>query len=502
MNSKPTNLAGLTPAECVRLLVEYRQKWLLTTAVCVALALGYALIMPRYWEATQGLVVRREASANGNEPGKFADLYEMRTFQETVLELAKSPQVITATLQAVDGVTQTTDKDIEKLRKRLSLLPPGGAEFGKTEVCYLQVKDTERQRAIRLVAELGQQVDHRLRQLRKQQSQSLSAELHQQVDRAQQALDVETERLAQFEAEVGADLGELRMLNASNSGQSDLRQQAVNLNNERRTAELKVRESEQLLSVLELALEEPEQLIAMPNSLLESQPTLRRLKDGLVDAQLRAARLASTRTAEHPQVLAAREAVERIRHDLYGELNVAIRGVDVEQNLSSNRVANLQTQYEAVQQRLGRLAGLRADYANRMSAVENSRNVLDRAQKQLGEVESKLVASHSASLVTAIDQPETGPYPGGVGRTSVVLFGTFAGVALGLGWVFLIASPDPITARKALFEVRDTTMQNGSRSNGATTARKVPNNLTPETAKKLAEIIANRKERLANQPRF
>ena len=133
------NLAGLTPGECYRLLVEHRRKWLLPTVVCGALALGYALVMSRYWEATQGLVVRREVSSSvTNEPGKFADLYEMRTFQETILELAKSQQVLTATLKAVDHqAVEPTAKDIEKLRKRLSLLPPGGAEFGKTEVCYL-----------------------------------------------------------------------------------------------------------------------------------------------------------------------------------------------------------------------------------------------------------------------------------------------------------------------------------------------------------------------------
>ena len=86
-----TSSAGLTPSECVRLVRENRRRWLAPTLVCAVLAGGYAMVMSRYWEASQALVVRKQATVSStNSPGKFADLYEMRTFQETILELAKS----------------------------------------------------------------------------------------------------------------------------------------------------------------------------------------------------------------------------------------------------------------------------------------------------------------------------------------------------------------------------------------------------------------------------
>jgi len=497
------NLAGLTPGECLRLLVEHRRKWLLPTLACGALALCYALVMSRYWEASQGLVVRREVSGSvANEPGKFADLYEMRTFQETILELVKSQQVISATLQAVEeaetgrAAVAPTASEIESLRERLDMSPPGGAEFGKTEIFYLQAKDTNRERAIRLVSELCKQLDERLGWLRREQSASLIGELNQQVELAEAALEVETSRLAEIESEVGADLGELRMLNASFSGQSDLRQQAVNLNVERREAEMQVREAEQLLIILKSAREKPDQLIAMPNSLLESQPTLRRLKDGLVDAQLRAARLGGTRTEDHPQILAANLSVEYVRKDLHSELEVAIRGVEVESQLSRNRTANLEEQYQEVQQRLSRLAGLRASYENRMSAVENSRQVLGQAQKQLGKVSSAQAAAHSVSLVTPIDRPETGPNPAGPGRASIVLLGTFGGFALGMGWLFLTVVPGPVVGDDFAVNVA------AKRDVAATTAvpRKVASRLPPSVAAKVAEIVAARKAGMSLEP--
>ena len=504
------NLAGLTPSECLRLLVEHRQKWLLPTIACSVLALGYALVMSRYWEATQGLVVRSEASSSATgEPGKFADLYAMRTFQETILELAKSQQVIKATLQAVDGLVDATSvsaEDIDELRERLSLLPAGGAEFGKTEVCYLQVKDTDRTRAINLVAELSRHIDTRLRRLREEQSQSLSRELQQKVEQAQAALDLETSRLAEFEASVGADLGELRMLNASFSGQSDLRQQSVNLNDERRQAGIDVRRLEELLVVLQTARQDPDQLIAMPNSLLESQPTLRRLKDGLVDAQLRGARLEGTRTENHPQVRAAKQAVKYIREDLHDELQVAVRGVEVELQLGKQRVVKLEQQYLDVQQRLGKLAGLRADYANRTSAVENSRNVLDQAQKNLGEVSATLVAAHSASLVTPIDQPETGPYPAGPGRSVVVLVGTFAGLVIGLGWLFLTVPTNPMVDAVAEVPTQVRSVEEPTAAPAQSTAvapvpRNIPSSLPPAVAAKIAEIVAARETAVPTETR-
>ncbi len=505
-NNHSGNLAGLSPAECLRLLVEQRQKWLLPTMVCGALALGYSLVMSRYWEATQGFVVRPEVSGSStNEVGKFADLYQMRTFQETILELAKSPQVIAATLKAVEQAETGEPAEapsataIEKMRKRLSLLPPGGAEFGKTEVCYLQVKDTNRQRALKLVAEFGRQIDRRLHSLRTEKSRSLRNELQQQVALAEEALEAETARLAKFEAQVGADLGELRMLNASNSGQSDLRQQAIRLNDERRAAELATRESSQLLEVLQSARNEPEQLIAMPNSLLTSQPTLRRLKDGLVDAQLRVARLEGTRTVDHPQVKAANSAVEFVRQDLHRELAVAIRGIQVEIKIGNSRAAKLDQQYADVQQRLSRLAQLRAGYANHMSAVDNSRLVLDRAQKQLGQVSSQLAASSSSKLVTPIDQPETGPYRAGPGRSTIVLLGTFGGLVLGIGWVFLTVTP--AAEREPELGVTPQTQPTTRTSGNEAAARPVVEimpvprhvpNLPPHIAAKIAEIVKAR----------
>jgi uncharacterized protein involved in exopolysaccharide biosynthesis len=445
---------SLTPREVVRLLRDRRKLWIRSALIGGALAAGYALVMPRYWEASQALVVRQEtAGSRGPTPGKFADLYEMRTLQETILEVAKSQQVVVETLKAVDerltGVAkEPTAEDIEKFRDRLMMLPPHGGEFGKTEVFYFYVKDRSRIRAMELVSELCHRLDAALKDLREQRAKGLIVELEQQVELAAENHAQETQRLVDFESQVGPDLGELRMLHSASSGQSDLRQESVQLEADLRKFETQVRETEQLLALLKAADEDPQKLIATPNSLLAAQPALRRLKDGLVDAQLAKARLSGTRSTEHPRVQAAFEAEQQIRSDLHDELLSAIQGAEVELSLGRQRVASTQKRLGDLDARLTRLAQRRGEYSNRVAAVDNSRVTLDQARQNLSTARAAQAAAHSGSLVTRIDQPETGPYPAGPGRTFVAGAGAMGGLMLGLGLVFLSTGNVALDSRR------------------------------------------------------
>jgi uncharacterized protein involved in exopolysaccharide biosynthesis len=403
--------------------------------------------MPRYWEAWQGLVVRQEtAGATATRPGKFADLYEMRTLQETILEVAKSQPVIVATLAAVDGAEPSpTLEDIEEFRKRLKMLPPDGGEFGKSEVFYFSLKAKNRDRAMQLVGELCKQLEVALKKLRADRAASVIAELEEQVKLASESLAGETQRLMEFETHVGADLGELRMLHSANSGQSDLRMESVQLEADVRKFRTQVRESEKLIALLEAAQQDPQELIATPNSLLTAQPALRRLKDGLVDAQLATSRLGGTRSPDHPRVRAAIEAERQIREDLHDELVSAIRGAEVELQLGRDRLAAAEQRLNNLQERFTQLAEERAEYSNRVAAVENRRQTLDRARENLSTARAAQAAARSGSLVTRLDEPETGPYPAGPGRTVITGAGAVAGLMLGLGLVFLTAGA-PVAA--------------------------------------------------------
>lgn len=428
--------------DMVHLLIRYRRRWLVPTLVCTAIALLYAFTMTRYWEAKQTLVVRQEASnTEAIQPGKFANPDQMRTLLETILEVAKSRQVVIATLKEVNGNRAPTDKEIEQFRKHQEILPPHGAEFGTTEMFYMIVEDPSPTRAVRLLNALCDQVERQLAQLRGLQAQSLITELEKQVELSTETHEEETSRLVEFEGQLGADLGELRTLHSAFSGQSDLRQQFVQLEGEHRQAKTRLQEAKQLLAMLTAADRKPGQLVAMPNSLLDSQPALRRLKDGLIDAQLRTSQLSGSRSADHPYVKAALLAEASIRQSLHGELRIAIQAAEAELKLAGERHEVNRAQLNNVEQRLGRLAEHRAAYSNRIAAVASSRDVLERSRGRLSEVRATQAAVHSASLISRMDQPETGIHPTGPSRAMVVLTGMLGGLMIGLGLLFLSVGP-------------------------------------------------------------
>jgi polysaccharide biosynthesis transport protein len=116
---------------------------------------------------------------------------------------------------------------------------------------------------------------------------------------------------------------------------------------------------------------------------------------------------------------------------------VVIEGLQVDIGLSNNRFDILNGQIADMQARLNRLAEFRAEYSSRVASAENSHLILNQARKQLSEVRAKQAAAQEAHLITAIDSPETGPYPVGLGRTMVVVLGTFGGLVMGLAWLFL-----------------------------------------------------------------
>src|SRR5262249_32676507 len=155
VSAMPATSAGFfSPRDVLQLLRTHRKLWITPMVVMGLLACAYALFAPDTWEATQALIIRNEAANNVEGPGKFRQLDEMKVTQDTILEIAKSRQVLAKTLSEVGPPAKRsgtapypTAKEIYRFRSAIKLTPPKGAEFGKTEVFYLRVKDHDQQRA-------------------------------------------------------------------------------------------------------------------------------------------------------------------------------------------------------------------------------------------------------------------------------------------------------------------------------------------------------------------
>jgi uncharacterized protein involved in exopolysaccharide biosynthesis len=446
MSSTPT--FPTNPIELAQLFLRYPFRWLVPTVLVASAAVAYATLRPDTWEASQALVVRNEASGNLQDPGKFRHSDELKAVLETVLEISKTPQVLRISLEQVGppgdrkaAGAYPSEQEVADFGDAVRLVAPKGAEYGKTEMFYLKVKDRDRRRAMQLAEALCQQFEHRYSQLRNERAGSMVQELTQAVRLAQLDVDEITGRLKSLEASVGGDLSELRRLHQGGGGSdSDLRRKSLDLENELRQA-IQVEDSRaMLLKALHSTGDDLGQLRAIPNGLLEAQPTLRKLTEGLLDAQIRTSELLGTMSAEHPTVRAARISEQEISAQLRAERAKAIRGVEIDLQLAAKRVGSLKEQIVGVQQRLEKLAGLRAEYSNLVVESEKRTQLLTDLERKLVEAKAGEASTTITSLISRVDGPETGPKPMGPGRTTLLLAGIGAGFVAGAG-VLLMTLP-------------------------------------------------------------
>ncbi|MBX3413305.1 MAG: hypothetical protein KF708_11495 [Pirellulales bacterium] len=444
-------MPNVTLSEVYRLLREHPRRWLVPTVAVFTVALVYAFTHPGDWEASQALIVRNEASNTAGEaPGKFRSVEDMKATQETILEIVRSRQVLTAALDSVGAPAKhdtnkpwPTAEDVETLRSAVKIAPPHGAEFGKTEIFYLKVKDASRERAVALATALCDQTQSAYRKLREDKAQGMLAELARTVDISRKDLNDATSKLSNLERQVGGDLAELRNLHGSPSAESDLRRNVTSLETDLRAAETSRRANEELLALLESAQHDPTRLVATPNRLLDAQPGLKRLKDGLIDAQLKLAQLQGDMSDDHPKVRTARNSVQEIVEHINAELSVAVRGVQAEIDLGDKQIASLQSQLNEGRDRLARLAGLRAEYSNLVAEVDRRTKQLELAERNQADARASQSAAVATSLITRVDTPDTGARTIGPRRSVIALAGLLGGFASGLGLLLLTVPLDP-----------------------------------------------------------
>lgn len=440
----------LSPKQVFDLLHRHVRLWLVPAVIVAGAVALYAVFHTATWEASQALMVRNEAASAEKSPGKFNYPDEMKAVQETILEIAKSRSVLAAALSEVgpsadadDPAAWPTDRDIDEIRKNIKLVPPKGAEYGKTEVFYLNVRSEDRDRSIALNEAISKQVQSQFQKIRDAKALSMVEELTKTVALAAADLDKSTTSLAAVENRVGSDLGELRSMQDMAASDSALRRSGEEIRTQIRENSLAEKVNRELLAVLAAADGDVGRFIATPNRLLETHPSLRRLKDGLIDAQLRTSALLGTMSAEHPKVLAAKEAEEEIGRNLHRELDIARRGVEVELKVIADRRTVLEDQLARTNGRLSSLASVRAEYANKLTETKSRAGLLERAEQNLAEARAARASAAVASLISRIDTPDAGIRPIGPGRLTIALGGVLGGLLAGLGIVFLAV---PVTA--------------------------------------------------------
>ena len=169
--------------------------------------------------------------------------------------------------------------------------------------------------------------------------------------------------MREVEVQFGTDLGELRSLNLTVSGDGANRRALEETRNELHTEQLELEKLEALHEVLVAGAKDPQHLLVSGGDMLTAQPSLQRLKDGLIDAQIQASQLSSIYTLENPKRRAAIATENEIKRRMQQETVNAIQAMQPMLKLQRDRVSRLETKQGELGKRLELLALARTDYA-------------------------------------------------------------------------------------------------------------------------------------------
>lgn len=439
------------------LALKKRWRWIAVSAVLSgAVGLAYAASLPPVWESTQATVLRDEAIGDLARQGRFESADALKTAQETVLQVARQRETLAAALAEVGPPPAylrfepfPTDGEVEAFADEVTVSPPKGLEFGKSEVIYVTVQAANAIRASKLVRALCDRIDLDLRELRRERASEIIAEMTRTRELASSELAEATGKLNRVEQEVGSDLGELRVLNELGGGESNLRTSLNQIRAEIRQVEADRTAKEELRRILESAKSNPEVFAATPAKLLESQPALTRLKEGLVDAQLRRATLVGRLNPEHPELLAAVAAEKETRRNVLGELDGAILGLANETRVVQASLDDLRRQEGEVEGRLSKLASMRADYGNLVAIVRQRGEALQLADKKLSDAKASYAAASSARLLTTMGPPSPSDGPVGLGKTKTAFAAALLGAFACAGVIVLATPLERVRGRRA-----------------------------------------------------
>jgi succinoglycan biosynthesis transport protein ExoP len=440
----------------LRGILVWAPLWIGTTALFGTLGILYILFFKQdQFLASQAILVRDEANGAVMRLGRFQTQAEMKAAQETILEMAKSHQVVREALSATGPEPERfsfsfgpaeafpSTRQIEDFAKdAIAVHAPKGTEFGVTEVIYIDIKSNSQQRALDLNRALCDALESRLQQVRTARADSVIAELSYARDAAKAELKVATDQLHVMEREAGTDLSDLRGMTDMIAGGSSARLEYDQIKNELRQTEQTLQQLQSDRELLHKAIEDPASFVIAPSALLNSQPGLKRFREGLVDAQLSASQLSGKFTEEHPLVIASNSAQNTIVQRFSRELRASIESIEADLAVVEKKRERLESQRILLEGRLSQIADGRARYANLATDVKSRNAILENAERELAEATAARDSSRSTSLLTRLDAPIVSDKPVGPGKTMLAAVCTAAGLAFGLGIVFLITPID------------------------------------------------------------
>ena len=439
-------------------LIEYRRLWIVPAILGLVLTGVYAFVIRGdTWTARQSMIIRDDLLGTPYKPGRFESQESLKSAQETVLEIARKPQVIRNAMRELGpepggffgSVSDDwpSDRTIESMQGAITFSAPNGAEFGKTEMIVLNVKSSSRPRAVALVHHLLREIDIKLSEVRVAKLGSMQKELKEASLSSQRTLAAAALRLNEMESDLGADLMTMRDMNEPRSGTSAFDGKLNEIRSERRKASADLASARKQRDLLIDARRSRDLDVATSAELLAMQPAIASLMTGLATAQMELANAEGRYQPTHPVVKSSRETVDAAKNRIRAAISPAISGLDSQISVLENGVNQLDRLIADQVGRLGELTGQRVAYSTLEQEVQKKSDVLSETQGKLAAIESLAGAARNVALLTPVDAPQVSTRPDGLGERAMTLAGAIGGLMIGLGLVMIVAPPinDPET---------------------------------------------------------
>ena len=431
-------------------LIDYWYLWVVPCLLGLCLSVFYALLLhtPTY-TARQSLILRDDLMGNSFKPSRFESLDSMKSAQETILEIARKPEVIRNVIEQMGknrssffGNGGVSDKDIEMMQGNIEFGAPNGAEFGRTEAVVLKVTAESREEAKGFTVRLLDEIDSKLSDVRRQRLSSMEQELSVASESTKNLLQKSSDQLQAIERSFGAEITTLRELNDPQAGNAfDQKLNQIRLEKRQAVSDLASAREQKVL--LENAV--ANNSIVTSKQLLEMQPALGVMMGSLNTARQRLSIAEGRYKPLHPALKASRQSVRHQEEMLFKSLGPTIVGVDSQIAMAESKVERLDKSISMLENKLMDLSEQRVPYAKLQEDVMNKTKVHSDVQAKLSRIRSYTSSTENIGLLTRVGEPQVGSQPNGLGRKALILIGLLGGLMIGLGLVALAVPPSGST---------------------------------------------------------
>lgn len=438
------------------LLTLYRYKfvWIAPAILGAVIAFYYAtMLSPQIWSARQSMIVRDDLLGQSFKPGRFDSIESMKSAQETILEIARQPQVIRnamtklgppESLKGEAAIAEWPDEEtIEDMQDAVLIHAPNGAEFGKTEVIVLNVKQSTPERSLKFIELLLVEIIAKVDEVRSMRLQSMEVELTRVRDAAMAELNKSKEKLTQMDKSLGSDIATMNALSDPQNSDNSIKRDISQIRIELREATLQLEKRTALLSQLEEAKTKPDRILGLSAEMIGILPALDDLKKEMIEKQAQFAVTTGLYQPGHPKYARSEKAIEAMREQIHLEIDLCVAAMQNEVKDAQTRWSRLDKEMNSLDDQLTKLSENRTELLTLVAELKERTEIANKAQSNLAEIKS-LAEAGVSNLIARVDEPQVSTRPDGPGKKLKILVGGFAGLMLGLGVVLLIAPPsDP-----------------------------------------------------------